>query len=239
MGDRNPRADLGGLGMGGAASGLRVGGGQVGAERDAADVVDTGPAQPVLEVRLLEVVAEAWTAVGAVDRAGVDDGDPLVLQQAGVARDGVEAEDHAGLADDVDELLEDVGHRCVPHRHGEQVVVRGVEALERRRARRAMRWPRRPLGRRRRRSPSWRPRRAGRTRAGCRPRGPSARRRHRVGSRAARRGTSPRWRGTRSAGRGGRRRCAAGWSSAISSFVRSYVRTHIVISKCVRTHKTC
>src|SRR3954462_5215732 len=83
------------------ASGLRIGGREVGTELDAADVVDSGPVQPVLEVGLLEVVPEARAPAGAVDRAGVDHGDTLVLQQPGVARSRVEAEDHAGLADDV------------------------------------------------------------------------------------------------------------------------------------------
>ena len=42
----------------------------------------------------------------------------------------IEAEHHAGLADDVDELLEDVGDAVVPHRHAEQVLVGGREAFE-------------------------------------------------------------------------------------------------------------
>ena len=79
-GGQEPSGHQGGSGVCGAASGFRVCGCQVGAERDAADVVDAGPRQPVLEVGLLEVVAEARAAVGAVDRAGLDDCDPLVLQ---------------------------------------------------------------------------------------------------------------------------------------------------------------
>src|SRR3954469_24101117 len=91
--------DLGGTQVRGTASRLRIGGGQVGAELDAADVVDAGPAEPVLEVRLLEVLTEPRAATGSVDGARVDDGGALVLQKAGVTGDGVEGEDHAGLAD--------------------------------------------------------------------------------------------------------------------------------------------
>src|SRR4051812_15846502 len=76
-GEQELTGDLGGLGVRGATAGLRIGGGEVGSEGDAVDVLHTGPAQPVLEVRLLEVVAEAGPPVRAVDGAGVDDRHPL------------------------------------------------------------------------------------------------------------------------------------------------------------------
>jgi hypothetical protein len=95
-GGQESARNVSGLGVRGPASGLGIGGGQIWAERDAADVVDAGPAQPVLQVRLLEEPAETRAPVGTVDRPGVDDGGPLVLQQAGVARGGVEAETMPG-----------------------------------------------------------------------------------------------------------------------------------------------
>ena len=50
---------------------------------------------------------------------------PCLAGAAGrCSRRRVEAEDQAGLADDVDELLEDVRHAGVPHRHAEQVAGR-------------------------------------------------------------------------------------------------------------------
>jgi hypothetical protein len=51
-------------------------------------------------------------------------------QAAAVARPRVEVEQHAALADRVDEVLEDPGNAVVPHRYGEQVLVRGGEAGE-------------------------------------------------------------------------------------------------------------
>src|SRR5579883_2241323 len=108
-----------GLLMGGAAAARSVGRGEVGPEVNRRDVVDAGPAQPVLEEGGLEILAEGVAASRSVDGAGVDDGGLLAGQQARVAALGLEAEDHAGLADHVDELLEDAGDAGVPHRHAE------------------------------------------------------------------------------------------------------------------------
>src|SRR3954452_19759144 len=95
-----------------------------------ADVVDARPAQPILEVRRLEVRAERGAASGAVDGARVDDGGALATEQAGIARGRVESEDQARLAYDIDELLQDVRDPAVPHRDAEDVPVSGVEAAE-------------------------------------------------------------------------------------------------------------
>src|SRR5215467_7198736 len=116
--------------MGSLPACLRVGGGEIGPELNLGDVGDAGPGQPVAEVRALEIAAERRRAPGAVDGAGVDDNGPPAREQPGVAVLRVEAEDHAGLADDVDELLQDVGDAVVPHRDAEQVVVGGSEPAE-------------------------------------------------------------------------------------------------------------
>ncbi len=118
-----------GVGAGTFARGIRDG--EVGPEGRRSDDLDAGPPQPVLEVRLLEVVAERGTAVGTVDGARVDHRSAPAVQQSGVAGLAVEGEDGARLADHVDELLEDVGDAVVPHRHAEEVEVRGGEAFER------------------------------------------------------------------------------------------------------------
>ena len=52
---------------------VRVGGHEGGLEADRGDVVDPGPAQPVLEERLGEVLAELRPATRAPHGAGVDD----------------------------------------------------------------------------------------------------------------------------------------------------------------------
>src|SRR4051812_30230255 len=89
-------AGVAGVGVGPLAVGVGVGGGEVRAELDGGDVVDPGPAQPVVQVRRLEVLAERRGTPGAVDGAGVDDGRLLAGEQAGVTGLRVEAEDHAG-----------------------------------------------------------------------------------------------------------------------------------------------
>src|SRR5215469_6450982 len=109
---------LGGFASGGVGSlpaRLGVGGGEIGPELNLGDIGDAGPGQPGAEVGSLEIGAERCRAPGAVDGAGVDDNGPPAREQPGVAVFRVEAEEHAGLADDVDELLQDVGDAVVPH----------------------------------------------------------------------------------------------------------------------------
>src|SRR5262249_32647097 len=100
---------------------IGVRGRQVRPETDLSDVGDPCPAQPVSEVRGLEVGAELGRALRAVDRARVDYGRLPAGQQSGIAALRVEAEHHSWLTDHVDELLEYVGDAVVPHRHAEQV----------------------------------------------------------------------------------------------------------------------
>src|SRR5690606_34178093 len=118
------------LGVRRAASGLGVGGGEVRAELDRADVGDPGPAQPALQERGLVVGPERRRAAVPVHGAGVDDGGLLAAQETRVPAFGIEGEHPAGLGHDVDELLEDVRDAGVPHRDAEQVAVVGVEAVE-------------------------------------------------------------------------------------------------------------
>jgi len=54
-------------------------------ESHAGDVLDSGPAQPVLEEGLLVVHAEFGPAVSTPDGPGVDDSSLLAGQEAGVA----------------------------------------------------------------------------------------------------------------------------------------------------------
>src|SRR6201991_2983269 len=123
-------AEVAGLHVGELSSVVGVGGREVGPEGDRGVVGDAGPVEPRVEVGLLEIVAECGAVGRSVDRAGVYDGGLLAGEQTGVAGVGIESEDHAGLGDDIDELLEDVGDARVPHRHAEQVGVGGGEPGE-------------------------------------------------------------------------------------------------------------
>src|SRR5215472_17541535 len=79
-----------------------------GLEADLGDVGDAGEPEPVGEEAGVEVGAVLDRDAGGVDAAGVDRGGLLTGHQSDVAGGRVEPEQHAGLGDDVDPLLEHV-----------------------------------------------------------------------------------------------------------------------------------
>ena len=115
---------------GGGLVGVVGGGEHGGLPADLDDVGEAGEAQPVVEERGVEVIAVRQGCAGLVDATGVDHGGLLAADQAAVAGVGGEAEQPAGLADDVDPLLKDIRHAGVPHGHREEVGVRCCEAVE-------------------------------------------------------------------------------------------------------------
>ena len=105
-------------------------GDEVGLEAKLRDVLDARPAQPVVEVRAMEIDPERRRCAFEVHPARVDDDRAPAGQQPGVAGRRVEAEHHARLADRVDQVLEHPRDAVVPHRDREQVLVGGLDARE-------------------------------------------------------------------------------------------------------------
>ncbi len=116
MGRRSDREGLGCVAGGGVSrkpTRFGIVDGKIRPEGDLLDIGDPGPAQPVVEVRRLEVHAELRSAVVAIHGAGVDDDGRLAINQTGVPGVDIESKDQAGLTDDVDKLLEDVRNAVI------------------------------------------------------------------------------------------------------------------------------